>query len=165
MMSRLLRNGIVAAIAAVAVFPVTAVASAGPAAHIPGQGSVPAPAATSSWYQVPSQGSVRRHVPARARHHVTTHRYRVITRHHARHHVVRHVWGRVTTHHMRLLVRSGPGTAYRIVGSRPHGRVVVVSCKKRGSAVRGNHHWYRLAHHRGYVSAHYVRTGGAVRWC
>ncbi|MGW3635440.1 SH3 domain-containing protein [Streptomyces sp. NPDC005122] len=157
----MLRNGLVAAIAAVAVFPVTAVASAGPAAHTPGQGSAPAPAATSSRYPVPAQGSVRRHVPARARHHVTTHaRYRVVTRHHAR-----HVRGRVTTHHMRLLVRSGPGTAYRIVGSRPDGRPVVISCEKRGSAVRGNHRWYRLAHHRGYVSAHYVRTGGAVRWC
>ncbi|MFG2479021.1 SH3 domain-containing protein [Streptomyces fagopyri] len=168
----MLRNGLVAAVAAVAVFPVTAVASAGPASHIPGQGSAPAPAATSSWYQVPSQGGVSRHVPARTRRHVTTHaRFRVITGHHARyrvitrHHVVRHVWGRVTTHHMRLHVRSGPGTAYRIVGSRPNGRAVVVSCQKRGSAVRGNHRWYRLAHHRGYVSAHYVRTGGAVRWC
>lgn len=154
MMSRMLRNGLVAAVAAVAVFPVTAVASAGQAAHIPGQGSAPAPAATSGWYGVPSQGGVR--------HHVSTHtRYRIVTRHH----VVRHVRGRVTTHHMRLLVRSGPGTAYRIVGSRPDGRALALSCEKRGSAVRGNHHWYRLAHHRGYVSARYVRTGGAVRWC
>ncbi|WP_228120589.1 SH3 domain-containing protein [Streptomyces fagopyri] len=155
-MSHMLRNGLVAAVAAVAVFPVTAVASAGRAAHLPGQGSAPAPAATSSWYgvQVPSRGGARRHVGTHAR-------YRVVTRHH----VVRHVRGRVTTHHMRLLVRSGPGTAYRIVGSRPDGRAVALSCKKRGSAVRGNHRWYRLAHHRGYVSAHYVRTGGAVRWC
>ncbi|WP_168530020.1 SH3 domain-containing protein [Streptomyces sp. NBC_01462] len=122
MMSRMLRNGLVAAVAAVAVFPVTAVASTAQAAHTPGS-------------------------------------------HHAAHHVVHHVRGRVTTHHTRLLVRSGPGTAYRIVGSRRDGRPVVISCKKRGSAVRGNHRWYRLAHHRGYVSAHYVRTGGAVRWC
>jgi hypothetical protein len=31
--------------------------------------------------------------------------------------------------------------------------------------VHGNHIWYRLPHHRGYVSAHYVRTGRAVPWC
>ncbi|MFD8422141.1 SH3 domain-containing protein [Streptomyces sp. NPDC059466] len=118
MISRMVRNGLVAAVAVAAVFPATAVASTVPAARTA-----------------------------------------------AGHHVVHHVRGRVTTHHTRLLVRSGPGTAYRVVGSRPDGRAVLLSCKKRGSSVRGNHRWYRLAHHRGYVSAHYVRTGGAVRWC
>ncbi|WP_329321444.1 MULTISPECIES: SH3 domain-containing protein [unclassified Streptomyces] len=119
MISRMVRKGLVAAVAVAAVFPATAVASTVPAARTT---------------------AVR----------------------HAAHH---HVRGLVTTHHTRLLVRSGPGTAYRVVGSRPDGHVVSLSCKKRGSAVRGNHRWYRLAHHRGYVSAHYVRTGGGVRWC
>lgn len=159
MMSRTLRNGLVAAIAAVAVFPVTAAASTGQAA--PGRVPLPAPAASASRYPAPAQGGVQRQAPVRTRHHVTRAGHRVVTRHHARH----HVWGRVTTRHTRLLVRSGPGTGYRVVGSRPAGRSVVISCKKQGSSVRGNQRWYRLAHHRGYVSAHYVRNAGFVRWC
>ncbi|MET9127180.1 MULTISPECIES: SH3 domain-containing protein [unclassified Streptomyces] len=122
MISRMVRKGLVAAVAVAAVFPATAVASTVPAARTT---------------------AVRQAV----------------------HHHHHHVRGLVTTHHTRLLVRSGPGTAYRVVGSRRDGHVVSLSCEKRGSAVRGNHRWYRLAHHRGYVSAHYVRAGGDVRWC
>ena len=121
MIRRTLRNGLVAAIAAVAVFPVTAVAAT----------NSPAP--------------------------------------HARHHVVtapQHTWGRVTTHrHTRLNVRSGPGTGYRVVGSRPVGRSLPLVCETRGSSVFGNHRWYKLPHHEGYVSAHYVHNRSTVRWC
>lgn len=73
--------------------------------------------------------------------------------------------GRVTTHRLRLNVRSGPGTGYRVVGHRRAHRLVALSCKAYGSSVYGNRLWYRLPHHRGYVSAHYVRTGRAVPWC
>ncbi|MEV5530770.1 SH3 domain-containing protein [Streptomyces prunicolor] len=119
MIRRTLRNGLVAAIAAVAVFPVTAVAA--PAAH-----------------------------PTKP----------------LRHHVTAHAWGRVTTHHYtRLNARSGPGTGYRIVGTRPVGRALPIACETRGSGVFGNHLWYKLPHHEGYVSAHYVRDHSAVRWC
>ncbi|MFD8002475.1 SH3 domain-containing protein [Streptomyces mirabilis] len=172
MIGRTLRNGLVAAIAAVAVFPVTAVASAAPAAtpHVPGRGAASSPVASSSWYPASAQSSILglqrapHTLPLAPRHH---HKHYAITpvRHHARHHLTRHVLGRVTTHHMRLRVRSGPGTGYRIVGSRRAGRVVTLVCKKSGSSVMGNSRWYKLAHGRGYVSAHYVRNSRAVRWC
>jgi len=120
MIGRTLRNGLVAAVAAVAVFPVTAVAATG----------APAP-------------------------HPVAH-----------HHVARHVVGQVTTRHFkRLNVRSGPGTGYRVVGSRRVGRTLPIVCKTYGSNVYGNHRWYKLPHHEGYVSAHYVRDHSAVRWC
>jgi hypothetical protein len=168
----------VAAIAAVALFPVTAVAAGGPAAHTPGWVTMPAQISVPSWYPATSQPSLpalpgakhakpktakhhtRHHITTHARHHVRTH-----ARHHARHHLTTHVLGRVTTHHMRLKVRSGPGTGYRVIGSRPTGRVVAISCKKWGSNVLGNQRWYKLAHHKGYVSARYVHNRSAVRWC
>jgi len=156
MIRRAVRNGLVAAFAAVAVFPVTAVASTGPAVHTPGTlPQIWAP----SWYAAAPQAP-----KAHTRHHITPHTRHHVT-HHARHHVPASVRGRVTTHHLRLHVRSGPGTGYRIVGSRPPGRVVALTCKKRGSNVLGNNRWYKLAHAKGYVSARYVHNRSAVRWC
>lgn len=73
--------------------------------------------------------------------------------------------GRVVTRHVRLNVRSGPGTGYRVVGHRNTRRLISVSCKTYGSRVHGNHVWYRLPHRRGYVSAHYVTTNRYVPWC
>ena len=74
--------------------------------------------------------------------------------------------GRVTTHHhVRLNVRSGPSTRYRVVGHRHNNRLVPVACKAYGGSVRGNHTWYRLPHRKGFVSARYVRVGHAVPWC
>ncbi|MFI5878177.1 SH3 domain-containing protein [Streptomyces sp. NPDC051554] len=123
MIRRTLRNGLVAAIAAVAVFPVTAVAAtAAPVPH--------------------------------ARHHVI------------HHHVTGHALGQVTTRHFkRLNVRSGPGTGYRVVGTRAVGRTLPIVCKTYGANVFGNHRWYKLPHHEGYVSAHYVHNRSTVRWC
>ncbi|MFJ9928718.1 SH3 domain-containing protein [Streptomyces misionensis] len=83
--------------------------------------------------------------------------------HHARTH--HYLNGRVATRHGRLNVRSGPGTRYRVVGHRDARRLISVSCKSEGSRVHGNRLWYRLPNHRGYVSAHYVRTGRYVPWC
>jgi uncharacterized protein YgiM (DUF1202 family) len=181
MIRRTLRNGLVAAIAAVAVFPVTAVASAAPAPQAPGW-VTPTQISTPSWYPTAPQSSIpglpgarhaqrkapkrhaRRHVTAHVRHHVTTH-YRRYPMTHARRHVTAHTWGRVATHYLRLNVRSGPGTGYRVIGSRPLGHVVAITCKKQGSYVLGNRRWYKLAHHKGYVSARYVHNRSAVRWC
>ncbi|MEV6840714.1 hypothetical protein AB0N17_40620 [Streptomyces sp. NPDC051133] len=73
--------------------------------------------------------------------------------------------GRVATHRTRLNVRSGPGTGYRVVGHRSRNRHVTLICKTYGSSVFGNHVWYRLPWHRGYVSGRYVRPDRAVRWC
>ncbi|MGW5243449.1 hypothetical protein ACWEQN_06180 [Streptomyces sp. NPDC004129] len=81
-----------------------------------------------------------------------------------RHHTYRAV-GRVATRYVPLNIRSGPGTGYRVVGHRHvNGRLLLV-CKRHGSYVHGNRHWYRLAGSRGYVSAHYVRTRSTVPWC
>ncbi|MEU6777260.1 hypothetical protein [Streptomyces sp. NPDC046759] len=73
--------------------------------------------------------------------------------------------GRVATRHARLNVRSGPGTGYRVIGHRRPGRILGLTCKTLGSAVHGDRIWYRLRHHAGYVSAHYVRAGRALPWC
>lgn len=187
MIRRTLRNGLVAAVAAVAVFPVTAVASAAPASYSPNW-VTPTPISVPGWntqptapqHKAPKHHKAPRHKAPKhhvRKHHTrcygTTHArryamtptgYHRVTRH-ARHHLAAPVWGRVTTHHMRLNVRSGPGTGYRVVGSRPVGRVMPIVCKTRGSNVFGNQRWYRLPHHKGYVSAHYVRNRSTVRWC
>lgn len=75
------------------------------------------------------------------------------------------VTGRVATRHAPLNVRSGPGTGYRIIGHRSTGRHLMLVCRTRGSAVYGNRTWYRLRHHAGYVSAHYVRTHRPLPRC
>ncbi|MEV5876499.1 SH3 domain-containing protein [Streptomyces sp. NPDC052101] len=75
------------------------------------------------------------------------------------------VTGRVATRHLRLNVRSGPGTGYRVIGHRQKGRHLTLICRTHGSWVHGNRTWYRLPHHAGYVSAHYVRANRTVPWC
>jgi hypothetical protein len=170
MIRRTLRNGLVAAIAAVAVFPAAAVAStgpaqpAGPAQHAPVWSTTPPAFSTPGPVRHHSKPHTRHHVTTHVRHHATTHARRHVLIP-ARHHVAAHTWGRVATHGLRLNVRSGPGTGYRVVGSRRVGRVVAITCKKQGSGVLGNRRWYRLAHHKGYVSARYVHNRSAVRWC
>lgn len=177
MIRRSLRSGLVAAFAVVAVFPVAAVASAGPApqqAHAlnstPPQISVPAwqPAPTPSTLpakpkapKAPKCHHGHHHAKGRAARHHRHHRHV----HGVRHIVRNHTWGSVATHRLPLNVRSGPGTGYRVVGSRAVGSSVAITCKVRGSNVRGNHRWYRLTHHRGWVSARYVHNLGTVRWC
>ncbi|MFJ5301678.1 SH3 domain-containing protein [Streptomyces sp. NPDC088350] len=176
MIRRTLRNGLVAALAAVAVFPVTAVAST-TAPATPASISVPGwntPPAAPKHHKAPKH-HVRKHPATHVcRHRTATHArrhvltpagYHRVTRH-TRHHLAARTWGRVTTHHYtRLNVRSGPGTGYRVVGTRPVGRTLSIVCETRGSGVFGNHRWYKLPHHEGYVSAHYVRDRSAVRWC
>ncbi|WP_405407559.1 SH3 domain-containing protein [Streptomyces decoyicus] len=77
-----------------------------------------------------------------------------------------HAHGRVATPNGIVLnVRSGPVTAYRVVGTVRDGSVRALVCKTNGSTVQGNERWYKLSHHRGYVSAHYVHAFRAVPWC
>ncbi|MEU8994463.1 SH3 domain-containing protein [Streptomyces caniferus] len=123
---RMMRNGVVAAVAALAMVPAVAFADSCP--H-------PASARYSSYQDT---ATIR-----------TTHAY-----------------GRVMTpNDVNLNVRSGPGTAYRVVDTVRAGRVRALVCKTNGSPVGGNERWYKLSHHRGYVSAHYVHAFRAVPWC
>ncbi|MFF4833325.1 SH3 domain-containing protein [Streptomyces sp. NPDC001315] len=148
MFRRTVQSGLLAAVAVLAFLP----AAAG-AAPMGATTAHPALAATTQ-HALPSLLSTpARHAPAR---HHTVHRV-----HCARHHMA----GRVATHRLALNVRSGPGTGYRVLGHRHNHRLVSVACKRYGSGVFGNHVWYRLAHHKGYVAARYVRVGAAVPWC
>ena len=167
MIRRTLQSGLLAAVALFALVPTAAVA-------VEGDHATPAPVVAT----VPHRPHTPLPVPAR-RTPVRHHTHRSLGRHHhirhARrvHHVTRaayhrrttRVVGRVATRYIPLNVRSGPGFGYRVIGHRHvHGRLVLV-CKKHGSYVFGNQRWYRLAGGKGYVSAHYVRTRGAVPWC
>ncbi|MGW2523699.1 SH3 domain-containing protein [Streptomyces sp. NPDC001617] len=189
MIRRTLRGGLLAAFAVVAVFPVAAVADAGPVASAHAWNSTPPhisvpwqPSGTPSTPPARPKHCGRQHAKPHGRHlrkhtHLKKHARRHHTATRARHQrhlrhlhglryiVATHTWGNVATRGLRLNVRSGPGTGYRVVGSRPAGARVAVTCKVRGSGVRGNHRWYRLTHQKGYVSAHYVHSRSAVRWC
>ena len=170
MIRRTLQGGLLAAVALFALVPTAAVAAVGDRA-------APAPAVATVQHHPHTLLPVSvRHTPVRysahrfwrchhhARHfcHYRHHRHTNLVTRTAYH---RRCAGRVATHHVRLNVRSGPGLGYRIVGHRHvQGRLMVV-CRTHGSYVHGNRHWYRLADGSGYVSAHYVRTRGAVLWC
>ncbi|MFG2881988.1 SH3 domain-containing protein [Streptomyces sp. NPDC048297] len=179
MIRRTLKRGLLAAVAVFAILPTVAGAT-------PASAAAPRPAPDLSVQHLaqlvlPAQRAAHlfQHRPALAQHraHHARRHARHVLRHHARrtHHVVVRrasyhrralpALGRVATHRTRLNVRYGPGTGYRVVGHRHAGRLVRVTCKTYGSRVFGNHVWYRLPQHRGYVSAHYVRTGRAVPWC
>jgi uncharacterized protein YgiM (DUF1202 family) len=179
MIRRTLKRGLLATVAVFALLPTVAGAT-------PASAATPRPAPDLSVQYlaqlvVPTQRAVHlfQHRPTLAQHRVHTKRHarHVARRHHTHcthHAVVRRTsyhrralptYGRVATHRARLNVRYGPGTGYRVVGHRHTGRMIRVTCKAYGSRVYGNHVWYRLSHHRGYVSAHYVRTGRAVPWC
>ncbi|POX52066.1 hypothetical protein C3488_09465 [Streptomyces sp. Ru72] len=164
MIRRTLQSGLVAAVAMFALVPTAAVAADG------GR-----PTSAPVVRTVPHRPHIllpapARHVPARHRAHRST-RCSHPTRH-TRHvtRVVHHrrpvrLVGHVATRHVRLNVRSGPGFRYRVVGhAHVNGRLVLV-CKKNGSYVFGNRRWYKLSGNQGYVSAHYVRTRGALPWC
>ncbi|MFF0226847.1 SH3 domain-containing protein [Streptomyces sp. NPDC004629] len=179
MIRRTVKSGLLATVAALALLPTAAsAADAGWTAPLP----APAAAAQSALSSVPPAPA--RHAPVR---HGAEHRHHWHHSHHGhhgqahhRHHATHRVHGialrtayrqgpsttgRVATHHVRLNVRSGPGTGHRVVGHRHDDRLVTITCKTHGSWVSGNRTWYRLAHHKGYVSARYVRVGTAVPWC
>ncbi|WP_158838888.1 MULTISPECIES: hypothetical protein [unclassified Streptomyces] len=182
MIRRTLQSGMLAAVAVLAILPTAAGAA-------PAGGTTPYPTpAAGVRHTLPALlPAPTRHQSAKhrtARHHRSVHR--VDRKHHAgrrlhsahRTHRLRRVIvqtasyrrgipavGRVVTHRLTLNVRSGPGTGYRVVGHRHHHRLVALTCKRYGTGVFGNHTWYRLSHHRGYVSARYVRVGATLPWC
>ncbi|MFI2200040.1 SH3 domain-containing protein [Streptomyces sp. NPDC020192] len=147
MIRRTLKSGLLATVAMLAFLPTAAGAASASAAPYPVPGAI-----------------AQHHIG-----HINPFQYRVHHLGHAAHRapyrVVRYTTGRVTTRHARLNVRSGPGTGYRVIGHRHTGWYLHLTCKARGSSVAGNRAWYRLAHHGGYVSAHYVRTNRALPWC
>ncbi|MEU4039812.1 SH3 domain-containing protein [Streptomyces collinus] len=136
MIRRTLKSGLLATVAVLAFLPTAGAAPAGAA-------TAPRPAPSTA----PYPGHHAKH------------------RAHLPHRRVYPVLGRVATRRARLNVRSGPGTVYRVVGHRHKNRLLTVACETYGTGVRGNHLWYRLPHHRGYVTARYVVTNRAVPWC
>lgn len=148
MIRRTLTGGLLATVAMLALVPTAA--DAAPSAPAPRTVAAADTAHLSSSLLPAPARSVRHtgHVSRRATHRRSS-----------------HPLGRVTTRRAPLNVRSGPGTGYRVIGVRHTGRLVALKCRTYGSWVRGTHQWYRLAHVRGYVSAHYVRVRSAVRWC
>ncbi|MFC8712580.1 SH3 domain-containing protein [Streptomyces sp. NPDC057197] len=144
MIRRTLTGGLLATVAILALVPTAA--EAAPATHAVPRAAVSAAASNTS--SAPA---------ARPAHHVN---------HPATHGRSTHAYGRVVTHRYPLLVRSGPGTGYRVTGRLRAGSLVALRCRTNGSSVRGTHQWYRLAQSRGYVSAHYVRVvRGTLPWC
>lgn len=59
-----------------------------------------------------------------------------------------------------LMVRSGPGTGYGVVGQLNEGDYVDVSCQSDGTVVEGNEVWDYLPALGGYASDHYLYTPG-----
>jgi uncharacterized protein YgiM (DUF1202 family) len=179
MIRRTLKRGLLATVAVFALLPTVAGATpASAAAPRPApdlsvqnlaQLVLPAQRATLLFQHRPALTHHRVHHTKRHARHVRCHHtlraHHVAVRRASYHRRALPTLGRVTTHRLRLNVRYGPGTGYRVVGHRHTGRLIRVTCKTYGSRVHGNHIWYRLQHHRGYVSAHYVRTGRAVPWC
>lgn len=150
MIRRTLTSGLLATVAVLALAPAADAAPAVPAPH-------PATSALAP-HLLPALLPAPAHV--RYVHHVNQH---------MTHRRSTPLLGRVTTHRVPLNVRSGPGTAHRVIGVRRAGRLIAVQCRTYGSWVHGDRQWYRLAHiqgHlRGYVSAHYVRVRRTVPWC
>ncbi|MFB7600471.1 SH3 domain-containing protein [Streptomyces sp. NPDC056160] len=155
MIRRTLTGGLLATVAMLALVPTAA--DAAPAAPAPRTAvSATVPDLLPAHLLQPAL-PVARHAAHPATHHVN---------HRATHRRSHRAFGRVVTYRSPLHVRSGPGTGYHVIGVRHAGRLVALKCRAYGSWVRGTHQWYRLAHVRGYVSAHYVRVvRGTVPWC
>jgi uncharacterized protein YgiM (DUF1202 family) len=142
-MKRTVQRGLVAAVAALAMFPTTAVAT-----DIAAAPQHPAPHShVTDWETPPPQ--LWAPDPYTTRPAVGT----------------GYIYGRVVTSYQPLSVRSGPGTGYWAIGSVGRGSTVHILCKKNGSNVRGNYRWYKLSDRKGYVSARYVRNLSTVPWC
>ncbi|WP_245790833.1 SH3 domain-containing protein [Streptomyces monashensis] len=180
MIRQTLKGGLLATVAVLAFLP-----TAAGAAPVDAAASSPVPGAISQY-----RADHNHHAPYRIHHRrhsaYRLHRHHLRRAYHARrfhHYTVQgmayrpvgaaapyrvrpyRTYGRVTTGYAGLNVRSGPGTGYRVIGHRQAGRYLHLTCRTHGSWVHGNRTWYRLAHHRGYVSAYYVRTRRALPWC
>lgn len=74
--------------------------------------------------------------------------------------------GRVVTR-TGLVVRTGPSTHYRAVGSKEYGTVVGIVCRVNGQRVKGNPVWYKLSDSSYAWSSErdIVHDGEEPRWC
>ncbi|WP_369214487.1 SH3 domain-containing protein [Streptomyces flavofungini] len=74
--------------------------------------------------------------------------------------------GRVTAK-SGLLLRSAPNRGSRVIRTVPHGKVVTIYCKTRGSRVGNSNLWYLLTDGTwAWGSANYIANiGRAPRWC
>jgi uncharacterized protein YraI len=59
-----------------------------------------------------------------------------------------------------LMVRSGPGTGYGVVGQLDEGTSVTVECQSDGTVVEGNGVWDYLPAYGGYAADRYLATPG-----
>ncbi|MFI6769662.1 SH3 domain-containing protein [Streptomyces sp. NPDC050355] len=66
-----------------------------------------------------------------------------------------------------LVVRTGPSTHYRVIGSKRYGSVVEIACRVNGQRVKGNPVWYKLGDHSYAWSSErdIVHDGDEPRWC
>ncbi|MCK1820926.1 SH3 domain-containing protein [Streptomyces sp. XM83C] len=64
-----------------------------------------------------------------------------------------------------LVIRKGPGTSHKEVGSLKPGSHTQVICKTGGEQVDGNTTWYRLADGRGWIPARYAEASPSVPVC
>lgn len=120
--------------------------------------------------RVAAHGGARRRRPPAPGHHRAHKVHTPDGRHTGRHcgpgHSSDQAHGRVVTpNDMPLTARSGPSSAYRKIDKVRDGRILGLACKKNGTKVLGDARWYKLAGHRDYVFAHYVRTFRPVPWC
>ncbi|MGQ0841263.1 CHAP domain-containing protein [Actinokineospora sp.] len=57
-----------------------------------------------------------------------------------------------------LMVRSGPGTGYGIIGQLGYDDYVQITCQKSGETIHGNAYWDYIPAYGGYASDHYLYT-------
>ncbi|WP_328384629.1 hypothetical protein OHS81_11035 [Streptomyces sp. NBC_00400] len=66
-----------------------------------------------------------------------------------------------------LVVRIGPSTRYRVVGSKEYGSRVGIVCRVKAERIEGNPVWYKLsdASYAWSSRRDIVSDGEAPRWC
>lgn len=65
------------------------------------------------------------------------------------------------------MLRVGPSTHYRVVGSEEYGTVVGIVCRVKGERIEGNPVWYKLgdASYAWSSARDIVNDGEEPRWC
>ncbi|MEV5125186.1 hypothetical protein AB0K49_20730 [Streptomyces decoyicus] len=66
-----------------------------------------------------------------------------------------------------LVLRAGPSTHYRAIGSEEYGTVVGIVCRVNGESIEGNPVWYKLgdASYAWSSTRDIVNHGEEPRWC
>ncbi|MFC9237110.1 hypothetical protein ACFTZK_11720 [Streptomyces decoyicus] len=66
-----------------------------------------------------------------------------------------------------LVLRAGPSTHYRAIGSEEYGTVVGIVCRVNGENIEGNPVWYKLgdASYAWSSTRDIVNDGEEPRWC